>query len=49
MQPAQAQLELSVYDAYAVEDLLYDFAQQNDPEVIAFMADYIVAIESKDW
>ena len=49
VQPAQAQLELSVYDAYAVEDLLHDFAQQKDPEVIAFMADYIVALESKDW
>ena len=42
-------LELSVYDAYVGEDLLYDFAQQKDPEVIAFMADYIVALESKDW
>lgn len=49
VQPAQAQLELRLYDAYSVEDLLHDFAEQTDPEVIAFMAHYIVALESKDW
>ena len=49
VQPARAELELNVYDAYAVEDLLRSFAEQTDPEVIAFMAHYIVALESKDW
>ena len=49
VQPARTEFELNVYDAYAAEDLLYDFAKQTDPEVIAFMAHYIVAFESKDW
>ena len=49
VQPAQVALELGAYDTYHSEDLLQDFAQQSDPEVIEFMADYIVALESKDW
>ena len=49
VQPAIAELTLDVYDAYVAEDLLKDFAQQTDPQVIDFMANYIVALESKDW
>ena len=47
VQPAIAELTLDVYDAYVAEDLLKDFAQQTDPQVIDFMANYIVALESK--
>lgn len=49
VQPAQAALELDAYDMYQSEDLLHDLAQQSDPAVVQFMADYIVALESKDW
>ena len=46
---ASPALELGMYETYATEDLLQDFAVQTDPAVIAFMADYIVALESRDW
>ena len=49
VQPVIPELTLDVDDAYVAEDLLKDFAQQTDPEVIDFMANYIVAFESKDW
>ena len=49
VQPVVPALQLEAYDMYAAEDLLSDFAQQTEPSVIDFMANYIVALESKDW
>ncbi len=49
VQPAYPALTLDFEDVYASDDVLQDFADQTDPEVIAFMAEYIVAMESRDW
>ena len=46
---AYSELSLSMEDVYVAGDYLQEFAEQTDGDVIAFMAEYIVAMESKDW
>lgn len=46
---AYPELFLSVQDVYVSEDFLQEFADQSNSDVIAFMAEYIVAMESRDW
>ena len=47
---AQPQILLDLEDVGIEEiDLLRDFSEQSDPEVIAFLAETIVAFESADW
>jgi len=49
VKPAYSELSLSMEDVYVSGDYLQEFAEQTEADVIAFMAEYIVAMESKDW
>ncbi len=49
VQSARPALSLSMDEIYTPTDPIRLFSEQTDIDVISFMADYIVALESRDW